>query len=336
MALYLPDSDGLFIHIPKCGGHFVEEVLKTYGIRYEHAKPVANVCPRHGRASDHKAAKHTFCTTRKVDSWMRSYWRFHMIQGHNRKHWDAGVHFPHRRLGPPMATWQDFQNIRSECEEYLREMEHLCSPVIPLENINNGLSKQLREMGYNVSPEQIAAVPRANPTILKVELGGGTRAFGNGFANIDVDPAADFQWNLDETPYPFPDDSVNEVYSSHCLEHLECPHRTLKEIARICCVGSRVEIRVPHPASHMAMCAGHKHVFSPLMVENIDKHFPELHWTGEKRLKLTGMHYNPTTWLPDAKRELPFLNGLSDQTIMKWIPNTAHETVFVFEVRKNV
>lgn len=336
MALRLIDADALFIHIPKCGGHFVEEVLKTYGIRYEWDKPIANVCPRHGRAKDHREHKYTFCTIRDLASWMRSYWRFHMVQGHNRKHWDEGVLFPHRCLGPPMPPWQVFEaEWRAECHKYLNTMKQGCSRVIELADINRGLSSQLREMGYNVSPEQVAAVPRANPTILKIELGGGTRAHGNGFANIDIDPAADFEWNLDETPYPFPDDSVNAVYSSHCLEHLDCPHKTLQEITRICCVGSVVEIRVPHPASHMAMCAGHKHVFSPLMVENIDQHFPEIHWTGPKRLKLRSQHYNPTTWLPQAKAELPFLSGLNDQTIMKWVPNTCHETVFQFEVIRN-
>ena len=334
MALYLPDSKTLFVHIPKCGGHWVEEVLKRCGIAYRHATPKPGKSHRHGRRDDYEdESDFAFCTTRPLQSWMMSYWRFHMMAGHNKKVWGCDGDEPHKHLGPPLSSWQEWSTERQQdCQTYLESMQTGCDVSVPLDR----LGQLLRNRGYQVTDQQIAAVPRANPTVLKVELGGGTRAFGNGFANIDVDPAADFQWNLDETPYPFPDDSVNEVYSSHCLEHLECPHRTLKEIARICCVGSRVEIRVPHPASHMAMCAGHKHVFSPLMVENIDKHFPELHWTGEKRLKLTGMNYNPTTWLPDAKRELPFLSGLDDQTIMKWIPNTAHETVFVFEVRKNV
>jgi ubiquinone/menaquinone biosynthesis C-methylase UbiE len=168
-----------------------------------------------------------------------------------------------------------------------------------------------------------------------IELGGGTRARGEGFANIDIVQQADFEWDLNKAPYPFPDDSVDEVYSSHCLEHLDCPPRTLREIVRICRMGAQVEIRVPHPASQMAMCAGHKHVFSPLMVDNIMTHFPELHWTGPKRLRLKSLRYNATGWLEQAKQELPFLAGLDDQIIMKWIPNACHESVFLFEVTAN-
>lgn len=332
MALYLPETKTLYVHIPKTGGHWVEELLKRSGIQYRHAKRKPGKSPRHGMADDYdEDVSNSFCTFRDFDDWMLSYWRFHIAKG-NRLDWFDTIDYPHRHLGPPLTSWQQWSTERRlDCHKYLESMRASTDTGVPL----CGTAGHLRTLGYNITDEQAAAVPRQNPTILKVELGGGTRARGDGFANIDIDPAADLMWDLNEAPYPFPDDSVNEIYSSHCLEHLDCPHKTLQEIARICCVGSRVEIRVPHPASHMAMCAGHKHVFSPLMVENIDTHFPELHWTGPKRLKLRSQHYNPTTWLDDAKRELSFLSGLADQTIMKWIPNTAHETVFVFEVIKN-
>lgn len=265
---------------------------------------------------------------------MRSYWRFHMIAGHNKKHWTPRTDFPHRVLGPPMDPWQVFEARVEECQSYLDQMSAGCDQIIWMKDLQRQLPDTLRGLGYDVTDEQVRSVPKANVTRLKIELGGGTRARGDEFANIDLVPEADFQWDLNRSPYPFPDDSVDEVYSSHCLEHLECPHRTLKEIVRICKIGAKVEIRVPHPASHMAMCAGHRHVFSPLMVENMVQHFPELHWTGPKRLQMKSLHYNATTWLEQAKRELPFLAGLDDQTIMRWVPNTAHESVFVFEVAK--
>ena len=334
MAMYLPKSDALFVHIPKCGGHFVEDVFKACGIEYEHTPPITNACGRHGRASDHRPASFTFCTTRDLDGWMLSYWRFHMLVGHNRKVWEDGVDYPHRVLGPPLLPWQEFKKqMTAVASQYLTSMEAGCDHVIDLSDINAGLATVLASLGYNVTEKQVAAVPRANVTRLCVELGGGTRQKGKPFANIDVVPEADFNWDLDQTPYPFPSASVDEVYSSHCLEHLECPHRTLHEIARICKVGARVEIRVPHPASHMAMCAGHKHVLSPLMIDNMDIHFPELHWRGPRRLKLQSLTYGPTPWMDRAKEELPFLNGLDDQTIMRWIPNTCHESIFIFEVQ---
>lgn len=169
---------------------------------------------------------------------------------------------------------------------------------------------------------------------VKIELGGGGFAHGNGYLNVDMDARADIQHDLNQA-WPFGDDSVDAFYSSHCLEHLDCPHHAFREMARCGKLGTRCVIKVPHPWSHMAMVAGHKHVVSPLMVENMDVHFPHLHWTGDKRLRLVDQIYNATTWLEDAKRELPWIQQLDDQTIMKWIPGTAHETVFTFEVQKN-
>ena len=329
MAIYLKKADALFVHIPKCGGYYVSAVLKHCGIEHESAMPIKPTCPRHGRAHDYKPASFTFCTKRDLDQWMKSYWRFHMLMGHNRKIWESGVTYPHRVLGPPMLSWHQWSvEMRDTAKTYLASMESGCDAVVTLEQ----LGETLRSLGYDVTDEQIREVPPANVTNLKIELGGGTRPRGDGFANIDIVPEADFQWNLNKAPFPFPDESVNEVYSSHCLEHLECPHKTLHEIARICKIGSTVEIRVPHPASHMAMCAGHLHVLSPMMVDNMDIHFPELHWKGPRRLKLRDLKYGPTPWMNRAKKELPFLQGLDDQTIMRWIPNTCHESQFIFEV----
>ena len=254
-----------------------------------------------------------------------------MMAGHNRKVWGRDGDEPHQVLGPPLTSWQEWSRNVKPIREYFASMVADVDWIMDGCWINS-LAQLLRNHGHNVTNEQVAEVPRANVTHLKIELGGGSRARGDGFANIDIDPVADFHWNLDEVPYPFPDESVDELYSSHCMEHLECPHRAFKEIARICKVGAPVEIRVPHPASHMAMCAGHNHVVSPLMVENMDVHFPELHWTGARRLKLQSLEYGPTGWLDQAKRELPFLKGLDDQTIMRWIPNTCHESVFRFMV----
>ncbi len=336
MALYLPKSDALFIHIPKCGGNFVEEVFKTYDIEYIIPEPINRSCERHSRAKDYQKADYTFCTIREFDPWMLSYWRFHMMMGHNLRTWEPNKDYPHRILGPPLTAWQFWRtNMEVSAKKYLESMQVGCDAVLSLENINTELSATLNHLGYPVTEEQVKAVPRANETKLKVELGGGTRAYKNGFSNIDIVEGCDFEWNLNDVPYPFPDCSVDEIYSSHCLEHLECPHKTLHEIARICKVGAKVLIKVPHPQSHMAMCAGHKHVFSPLQVENMNYHFPELYWKDERRLKLIDLTYAPTTWLSLAKQELPFLEGLDDQIIMRWIPNTCHESEFLFTCEVN-
>lgn len=170
---------------------------------------------------------------------------------------------------------------------------------------------------------------------MKIELGGGSFGRGGDWVNVDMVHTADVQHNLDHTPWPFYDDTVHAIYSSHCIEHVKCPISFLRECARVGRIGCPIEIRCPAPYSDLAMVAGHIHVFSPQAARNMDGHFPEQFWFAEKRPKLIGWHYQASERIHEARKELPFLQGLSDQLIMKYIPGTAHETVFQYVVQKN-
>lgn len=171
---------------------------------------------------------------------------------------------------------------------------------------------------------------------MKLELGGGTRSCGDGFVNMDLCETADIRHDMTCRPWPLADDSVDAVYSCHCLEHLDGALPTLHEICRVCKVGAQVEIRVPFPTSDMAMCYGHRHVFSPMEAENLDQHFAVETWSGHaKRLKLERIDLKPSGLLERAKKELPFLAGLSDDIIMRWVPRTCHESRFFYTVVDN-
>lgn len=169
-----------------------------------------------------------------------------------------------------------------------------------------------------------------------LEIGGGSFSRGDGWINLDIYPQADIVHDLNIIPWPISDNSVNGIYSSHCIEHLKNPYDFLKECARIGEIGCRVEIRCPAPFSDLAMTAGHLHVFSPQQAVNMEKHFPELLWGGcEKRLKLISYRLQPTERLAEAKKELPFLNGISDEIILKYISGTAHDVVYEYIVQIN-
>lgn len=174
---------------------------------------------------------------------------------------------------------------------------------------------------------------------MKLELGGsgwnGRHSRGDGWVNIDLHEAADVRHNLESLPWPFADDSIEAVYSSHCLEHLANPHSICREIARVCKAGAPIEIRVPHPNSQLAMTWDHKHVFSPTHAVNVDRYFPAEFWPDRKRLRLDKIEYHPTFMLNEARAELPFLGGLSDETVMRWIPGTCHECRFFYTVVEN-
>jgi len=104
----------------------------------------------------------------------------------------------------------------------------------------------------------------------KVELGCGANK-RPGFYGIDVASGTDVDLILDieRQSLPFPDASVNYLYSSHTFEHLEAPGspiQTLREIVRVGKDDSDVEVWTPYGKSDDGLLFGH-HVF-----------YTETHW----------------------------------------------------------
>lgn len=178
---------------------------------------------------------------------------------------------------------------------------------------------------------------------LKIELGGGPTP-REGFMNVDVVEQADIRHDLNVLPWPIADESVDEVYSSHCLEHLNYPadgefgiRAFVREIARICKVGAPVEIRVPDAISEMAMCPGHRAVISINTMRHIDHIFPEKHWSGSaRRLKLLRIEPGCDDYWFHMARKNPLFKDWTDDDILTWLPRTRHENRFHFRVESNV
>jgi len=86
----------------------------------------------------------------------------------------------------------------------------------------------------------------------KLNLGCGSRK-RDGYVNVDVSPecAPDQVVDLEALPWPFEDDSADEILMSHVLEHLGADSRTflgiIKELYRVCRDGAIVHVIVPHP-----------------------------------------------------------------------------------------
>lgn len=95
---------------------------------------------------------------------------------------------------------------------------------------------------------------------VRVDVGCGA-AKQPGFVGLDwVDgPGVDHVLDLTHDRFPFPDRSVDEVYSSHFLEHIEAPNHVFGEIARVCRDGARIEIWTPYAFSDEAFLYGHLH-----------------------------------------------------------------------------
>jgi SAM-dependent methyltransferase len=95
---------------------------------------------------------------------------------------------------------------------------------------------------------------------VNIDLGCGD-AKKEGFLGLDyVDgPQVDHVLDLTKDRYPFEDRSVDSVFSSHFLEHIEEPNHVFGEIGRICKNGARIEFWTPHGFTNDAFLYGHLH-----------------------------------------------------------------------------
>ena len=70
-----------------------------------------------------------------------------------------------------------------------------------------------------------------------------------GIDKYRIEDFVDLILELDITPYPFKDNSIDEIHCYHVLEHLHDPLKKLEELHRILKPGGVIYIRVPHFSS---------------------------------------------------------------------------------------
>lgn len=87
----------------------------------------------------------------------------------------------------------------------------------------------------------------------KLNLGAGRQGRQEGWLNCDLHPGpnVDHVFNLMER-WPFEDNSVTEIYSSHVLEHLPDPWAFFREAHRVLVPNGTCLIRVPYGGHHAA------------------------------------------------------------------------------------
>ena len=95
---------------------------------------------------------------------------------------------------------------------------------------------------------------------LRLDLGCGN-AKREGFVGLDSmpGPAVDHVLDLTVDPLPFADDSVDEVFSAHFLEHIDSPNHLFGEIGRTCRDRARIEFWTPYAFTNEAFLYGHLH-----------------------------------------------------------------------------
>ena len=80
----------------------------------------------------------------------------------------------------------------------------------------------------------------------RLNLGSGSQLL-EGYINVDFgNPKCDMTVDLMQLPWPWEDNSVDEVFSSHCFEHLPNLLGAMREVHRILKPGGTLILRVPH------------------------------------------------------------------------------------------
>jgi SAM-dependent methyltransferase len=146
----------------------------------------------------------------------------------------------------------------------------------------------------------------------KLHLGCG-RAKRRGYINVDSCEAVkpDVVWDLNNFPYPFDDNTFEEILAYSILEHLDDVVAAMEEIHRIAKPGAMVDITVPYWDSYgFATDPTHKHMFT----EHTFDFFTgkaDYDFITTSRFKLIKLerHYHPKLrWLPEVLKEnLKFL-----------------------------
>lgn len=120
-----------------------------------------------------------------------------------------------------------------------------------------------------------------------------------GVDRVMVDGYTDKVHDLNVVPYPFEDNSVDEVHFYHVLEHLDHPVRKMEEIWRILKPGGILHMRVPH-FSGMGAFTDITHV-RPFGYESFDcfneDHYQHFYTTArftvlKKEIKYFGLYPN--------------------------------------------
>ena len=107
--------------------------------------------------------------------------------------------------------------------------------------------------------------------LYKLNLGCGNNKL-DGYINVDKYGEPDLKFDLEKFPWPWKDNSIEEIVMHHVLEHLGAKTKTylkiIQELYRICTANALIKISVPHPR-HDTFLNDPTHV-RPITIESLD------------------------------------------------------------------
>lgn len=105
---------------------------------------------------------------------------------------------------------------------------------------------------------------------IKLDIGCGANKIAEDFIGIDIVPPADIVMDVSSKPLPFEDNSVDEIYCSHVMEHVENPRFVISQMYRVLKKGSRLILQYPHFTDARAYNQFHVSFFSSALLDFYD------------------------------------------------------------------
>ncbi|GAG04729.1 unnamed protein product [marine sediment metagenome] len=137
---------------------------------------------------------------------------------------------------------------------------------------------------------------------MKLNMGGGLIK-KEGFTNVDILKGADIKHDLNKSPYPFKDNSIEYIYTSHTLEHLKEPELFFNEVQRILKKGGRCEIIVPHYKYVAAYSNfGHRGFYDKSAIDNVCMEYGHIVKTPFKLIEKKIIRCRHRIWKPKEIR----------------------------------
>ena len=123
-----------------------------------------------------------------------------------------------------------------------------------------------------------------NQNSIKLNIGAG-RTYLPGFTNIDISEVADISIDLSNEPLPFADNSVDLIFTHHCIEHIPNYLFALKEIHRVLKHNALLLVGVPYVTSTEF------NLVNPYHLHHFNEH--SFSFFDPKKLKGSAMETNP-------------------------------------------
>ncbi|HCI44965.1 MAG TPA: hypothetical protein DE315_05500 [Candidatus Omnitrophica bacterium] len=115
-----------------------------------------------------------------------------------------------------------------------------------------------------------------NDGVKRLDIGCGTNKVpGSTYLDVDENAHPDILHDLNKFPYPVKDNSFDEIYAKHIIEHLDRPQEFLAELCRILAPGGTMFIETPHFSSYVAYSeVQHKLFYSYFLILNLIRPLP--------------------------------------------------------------